>query len=153
MDVLLDFDATLLAGDVRRAGADLATDQGLKTAIVISLFTDARADDDDALPAGESDRRGWWGDLLAPNAANGKADRIGSRRWLYAREKQTAATARKVREADHDALSWLVDDGIAASVAVETEWTGRGILAERIRIARPGGETVDVRFDYLWEAV
>ena len=46
---------------------DLKPDNGLYTAVLISLFTDARARDDDALPdvISEEDfpnRRGWWGD-------------------------------------------------------------------------------------------
>lgn len=149
MDVLLDFDGTLLTGDIRQVGADLKADDGLKTAVVISLFTDARALADDELPTGQTDRRGWWGDLLADI----DADMIGSRRWLYMREKQTAETARKIREADEEALAWLVDDGIAASVTVETEWIGRGVLGERVLIAKPAGDVVEFHFNHLWEAV
>jgi len=149
MDVLLDFDGSLLAGDIRQVGADLEADDGLKTAVVISIFTDAHALPDDELPPGQTDRRGWWGDMLADI----DADRIGSRRWLYMREKQTAETARNIREADEEALAWLVDDGIAASVTVETEWIGRGILGERILVAKPDGDVVDFRFNHLWEAV
>ncbi len=147
MDVLLDFDGDLLAGDIRQSGPDLTSDDGLKTAVVISLFTDARADVDDLLPAGQRDRRGWWGDGLSD------ADKTGSRRWLYLREKQTADTARKIREADEEALAWLVDDGIAASVSVETEWIGRGRLGERITITKPSGDVARFRFNHLWEGL
>lgn len=149
MDILLDFDGQLLTGDIRQIGADLAPDNGLKTAVVISLFTDARALADDELPPGQADPRGWWGDLLAGI----DADKIGSRRWLYTREKQTAETARKIREADEEALAWLVEDGIAAAVTVETEWIGRGVLGERVLITKPDGTVVDFRFNHLWEAV
>ncbi|MBF0248043.1 MAG: phage GP46 family protein [Alphaproteobacteria bacterium] len=149
MDILLAFDETLLAGDIRLVGADLEADDGLKTAVVISIFTDARAQADDELPDGQTDPRGWWGDMLADI----DADKIGSRRWLYQREKQTAETARKIREADEEALAWLVDDGIAKQVTVETEWIGRGILGERILVTKPDGDVVEYRFNHLWEAV
>lgn len=149
MDILLAFDERLLMGDISQIGADLAGDDGLRTAVVISLFTDRRAEADDELPAGETDRRGWWGDLLADI----EGDWIGSRRWLYVREKQTAETARKIREADEEALAWLVEDGIAAAVTVETEWLGRGLLGERIVITRPAGDPVEFRFNHLWEGV
>lgn len=149
MDVLLDFDGTLLAGDIRQVGADLEADDGLKTAVVISIFTDARALADDELPEGVTDRRGWWGDILA----DVDADKIGSRRWLYMREKQTAETAQRIREADEEALAWLVDDGIAARVSVETEWIARGVLGERILVTKPDGDVVEFQFNHLWEAV
>lgn len=149
MDVLLDFDGTLLAGDIRQIGADLEADDGLKTAVVISIFTDARALNDDELPEGQTDRRGWWGDMLA----DVDADKIGSRRWLYFREKQTPETARKIREADEEALAWLVDDGIAQRVTVETEWIARGVLGERILVTKPDGDVVDFKFNHLWGAV
>lgn len=148
-DVMINFDGTLLAGDIAQVGADLEADPGIRTAVVISLFTDARAADDDELPAGQEDRRGWWGDLLA--GVDG--DRIGSRRWLYVREKQTAETAEKIREADQAALQWLIDDGIAAAVTVETEWIGRGVLGERVVVTKPAGDAVEFRFNQLWEAV
>lgn len=148
-DVMINFDGTLLSGDISQIGADLEEDPGIRTAVVISLFTDARAADDDELPAGQDDRRGWWGDLLA--GVDG--DAIGSRRWLYLREKQTTETAEKIREADLAALQWLIDDGIAAAVAVETEWIGRGVLGERIVVTKPNGDAVEFQFNQLWEAV
>ena len=43
---------------------DLATDSGLGTAVTISLFTDRRLLDDEALPANTTDRGGFWGDSL-----------------------------------------------------------------------------------------
>jgi phage gp46-like protein len=149
VDILLNFDGQLLAGDIAQIGADLEAEPGIRTAVVISLFTDARAKDDAELPAGEADRRGWWGDLLS--GVDG--DKIGSQRWLYMREKQTAETAEKIREADQAALQWLIDDGIAAAVSVEVEWIGRGLLGERIVVTKPTGDSVEFRFNQLWEAV
>ena len=61
-DIAHTYNPELLAADMSLIGIDLATEEGLYTAVVISLFTDARADKDDELPAGENDsRRGWWG--------------------------------------------------------------------------------------------
>ncbi|MBC06365.1 phage GP46 family protein [Thalassospira sp.] len=147
MDVLIAFDDKLLIGDIKTVAGDLETDPSLRTAVVISIFTDALANPDDELPAGETDRRGWWGDLL-PEV---EGDKIGSRRWLYVREKQSPETAEKIREADQEALQWLIDDGIAASVSVTTEWIERGVLAEEIKITKPDGDQVNWRFNQLWE--
>lgn len=149
MDVLVDFDGDLLAGDIRQVGADLEGDPGLKTAVIVSLFTDARAASDDELPPGETDRRGWWGDLLA----GGDGDRIGSRFWLLAREKQLPEVLAKAEEYAAEALQWLVDDGIAKAVEVSAEWVRRGLLGVRIVISKPDGDAVEFRFNHLWEGV
>lgn len=147
MDIMIAFDDKLLVGDIREVAGDLETDPSIRTAVVISLFTDRLANTDDELPAGDSDRRGWWGDLL-PEI---EGDQIGSRRWLYVREKQSAETAEKIREADQEALEHLIDDGIATAVSVTTEWIARGVLAEGIAITKPDGDIVNFRFNQLWE--
>ena len=81
---------------------DLATDDGLETAVSLSLFTDRRAEDGDALPSGDADRRGWWGDDFP--AVDG--DRMGSRLWLLARSKQTPDVLERV-----DGSRWRVSRG------------------------------------------
>jgi phage gp46-like protein len=121
----------------------------LKTAVVISLFTDRRAASDDALPAGDQDRRGWWGDSLASD----DGDQIGSLLWLLLREKQTAAVLRRAETYAQDALQWLVDDRIALSVTVIAEWVSRGLLGLAITIERPNAEPVEFEFNHLWENV
>ena len=66
MDICLHFDQENGLFDALLSGplADLQGDDGLMTAVIISLFTDARAHDDDPLPdervGVSSDRRGWW---------------------------------------------------------------------------------------------
>ncbi len=152
MDIALDWNGQLLAGDIALDGAELATDAGLKTAIVVSLFSDARAGADDEIPAGETDPRGWWGDLLAPR----DGDRTGSRLWLLARGKLTTETARRAEEYAREALQWLIDDKIAAAVDVSAEWAPpppRGRLCLDIAVHRSPGDTVKHRFNGVWGAV
>ncbi|MGE4323395.1 MAG: phage GP46 family protein [Sphingobium sp.] len=151
-DIALLFDTQAWSADIAIAGGDLATDDGLRTAVVISLFTDARARDDDPLPDAGADRRGWWGDCANadPN------DRIGSRLWLLASAKVTQDTAIRARDYCREALAWMVTDGIAAAVDVDCTLlpvdAGRrsGGLAIRIAITRPGGARQAI--DFLWDA-
>lgn len=149
--------ATQLVSDVSAFRFDwalgapgLATDDGLQTAVVISLFTDRRADAAD-LPSGSSgaDQRGWWGDSFAEV----EGDRIGSRLWLLAREKQTPATLLKARDYAKEALQWLIDDGIAREVLVQAEWVaGRnGVLALTVQIARAGQPVNKYQFEAFWK--
>lgn len=146
MDLQLAFKSSFF--DLALAGADLATDAGLQTAVVVSLFTDRRAEAADVLPGGGDDRRGWWGDAFAEVPG----DRIGSRLWLLGREKSLPKVARTVEEYTRQALQWLIDDGIAKSIEVFTELQGP-VLALGGRIFRPDGSIVDFRFANLWEAM
>lgn len=154
MDIAVNFDGQLLTGDINQIAAGLETEPGLKTAVIISLFSDARAGDDDELPFGETDRRGWWGDMLA--GANGP--KLGSKLWLLQREKHTTEVLRRAESYAKDALQWLIDDGIAASVLAIAEWVQeppgpRGFLGLRVEITRPSGADITFRFDHLWQGV
>lgn len=145
----------LMAADLAQDGAALAADDGLETAVVLSLFTDRRAEADDELPAGATDRRGWWGDAIPPvvDGAAVDGDRIGSRLWLLSREKQTAETLNRARGYAAEALAWLVADGIAERVDVAAEWVRTGVLGLAVTIARPAGEEVELRYATAWQAM
>lgn len=135
------------------ANGDLAGDDGLYTAVAISLFTDRLANPDDALPAANGDRRGWWGDAYLPLLAAGQVDHVGSRLWLLARAKQIPETAQLARAYVQEALAWLVDDGVAASVAVPLPtFSPAGLMEIDVTIAEqtPGGAVVNRRFTALW---
>ncbi|MEF2145116.1 MAG: phage GP46 family protein [Desulfovibrionaceae bacterium] len=123
-----------LSGDVAlsASGTDLATDDSLATAVLVSLFTDRRADDADELPAGETSRRGWWADETLPRLINGTPDRIGSKLWLLRREKALPEVVARARDYAEEALQWLVDEEHCRSVAVEAERQGQDRLALRV---------------------
>ena len=86
-DLALIWSAEAGLADLVIEGGGLMTEEGLRTAVLISLMTDRRARLDDALPSDDGNRRGWWGDV----AAEGN-DRIGSRLWLLSRAKATTET-------------------------------------------------------------
>lgn len=117
----------------------------LATAIVLSLFTDARAGRDDWLPRG-SDRRGWVGDEFV--AAEG--DQWGSRLWLLLVSKVQGSVLEAAKVAAIDALQWLVRDGIAQRVDATALWVGERLdrLAVRPQVWQPG-EASPV-YDVLW---
>ncbi|MEE9357459.1 phage GP46 family protein [Candidatus Vondammii sp. HM_W22] len=134
--------------DLALNGADLATDDSLQTAVIISLFTDRRAETDDTIPDGTDNRRGWWTDTLADI----EGDRIGSRLWLLAREKQLPDVLARAKEYAEEALQWLIDDGVASAVSVLATSAGSGWLNLHIKITRPQGDS-EYRFNTLWEHI
>ena len=139
-DVLLIWNNDDGVGDLGVRDFDLAPDPSLRTAVLVSLFTDRRVDGDD-LPAGEFDRRGWWGDALAADN-----DQIGSTLWLLARSKQSNEVLVRTEESSREALAWMVEDGVARSVQVVAEWIGRGVLRLCVQIKLPSQETEEFQF-------
>jgi len=130
-------------------GLMLQDDAGLNTAVIMSLFTDRRASDDDVLPSSSDDKRGSWMDSF-PDV---EGDKIGSRLWLLDRAKLTQDTVDKVKYYCEEALAWLVQDGIAKAVNVVTEVVRKhplGIIAATIDIVRPDGNIERYKFADLW---
>lgn len=105
-------DGSDVAIDLVMAAGDLVTDEGLRTALLVSLLTDRRADPDDPLPLGETDRRGWAGDLLERE----QDDWIGSKLWLLFPGKRTEATRLKIEAAAREAIGWVERDRVARIV-------------------------------------
>lgn len=137
--------------DIALADGDLMSDSGLRTAVILSLLLDRRANSDDVLPDGSDDRRGYWGDAWP--TVNG--DQIGSRLWLLSREKDLDdlddVRNRAVTYA-REALQWLIEDGIASAVGVQAQTVQPGMLGIYVEITRQNGDTVQEQFDYVWEA-
>ncbi|MCL9999230.1 MAG: phage GP46 family protein [Erythrobacter sp.] len=161
-DLALVWDADAMAADLLLGSGRLATDDGMRTAILISLFTDARAADDETLPEAGGDRRGWWGDAYAreprPDAGTARdPDRIGSLLWLLSRSKITPRTLAQAKQACDEALAWLVRDGIASAVRVVIEAQVRpgqstpDLMAIAVEIDRPTGPNRQ-RHDFTWDA-
>lgn len=118
-DFALLWDPLLGSADllVDAVADDLESEEGLRTAVLLSLYTDRRANNDDTLPGDDSDRRGWLGDELMPDPD----DRIGSRLWLLERSKVTSDMRADAENYIREALQWMIDDGVVLEVGVTTE--------------------------------
>lgn len=127
---------------------DLASERGLATAVMLSLFCDRRAENDDAPPSGDpTDRRGWWADQFADL----QGDKIGSRLWLLDRSKSTNETALRAKEYAKEALQWMLDDGVVADIAITVAIAVRAELDMSIALTRPDNTTVTLRFAHAWD--
>ncbi|WP_202883596.1 phage GP46 family protein [Pseudomonas taiwanensis] len=140
---------TEFGGDLVLFGFDLQRDDGLETAVIISLFTDRRASAEQIPPEyPQDDLRGYWGDIA--NASD--ADQTGSLLWLLAREKQLPKVLSRAEQYCREALAWMIDDLIATSISVEATFYSMGVMLLVIDIDRPGGTSVRYRFNYEWAA-
>lgn len=142
MDIALLFDRNTVSADIALNGPDLLIDHDLETAVLISLFTNRRANVDDLVDG--DDRQGWWADTYSEI----QNDKIGSRLWLLMREKQTTQTRNRAYAYVVEALQWLIDDNVAQEVNVEVEWVSMGLLGIRIEIIKPSNEVF--KFQYAW---
>lgn len=134
--------------DIGIENGDLLTDYGMRTAVIISLFTDRQANDDDVIPDGTDNRRGWWADSY-----NDDGDKIGSRLWLLGREKQTDDTLGRAEEYADEALLWLIDDGMAKTVSNIASWSSDGLLSITTTIKSSDNSTYEDVFNFSLEAL
>lgn len=153
------WDATAGLGDWRLAPAGDAANSGgldasgqIASAVVLSLFTDRLAPEGWRPDVG--DRRGWWGDVVAPDGQ--EAEAIGSHLWLLRNEVVTAATVNLARVYAEEALSWLVRDRVAARVVVASGMIAdpqRGVWLTVAVHDRDGVLVFDRRFERLWREI
>jgi phage gp46-like protein len=141
-----------MEADLLVSGDDLDIERGLQSAVYISLFTDARASDGDALPDSNStDKRGFWGDLVSPIV---QGDQTGSLLWLLERSKTEPNVLIQAKRYAEECLQWMIEDGVATDIEVETERQGipgSDILAIKVMIYRKSGEAIAMDFEYNWQ--
>jgi phage gp46-like protein len=121
---------------INEAGTDLQEDFDLRTSIIVSLFSDSRAQVSE-LPSTDDDPRGWW------NAE------IGSLLWLLQRAKLIERNLEKGKTYIRNALNWLLTERIASDVIVD----GAIENLQRFRFTIRVVKTSESRFDHLWRGI
>lgn len=150
-DLALTWSNVIGLADLSMIDADIASEPGLETSMILSLFLDRRAAPDDVPPSGDpADRRGWWADQFAKV----EGDLIGSRLWLLDRAVLTGQTVKLAEEYVREALAWMITDKVVASLVVaigilDTP-TAKGLLID-VTAQRPGRESTAFRFARVWE--
>lgn len=139
-------DAALLmhvtGGDLELTSSEqLLLDEGLQTAVSISLYSDRRASAEELERTGFDRPRGWW--------ADSESDRWGSRLWLLSRDVVRDQTLARARGYAREALLWLISDGIASDVQVEAARAGTHGICLTVRIWRGTA----ARWAHLWQGL
>ncbi|WP_118855646.1 phage GP46 family protein [Haemophilus haemolyticus] len=125
-------------GDVVSLDSTLLTDDSLTNAIVISLFTDARVDN----------QRGWWGNDFNQNEE--RQVEMGSRLWTLARSKQLADVLDDAQAYAEQALQWLIYDGHALAIDVMATNPEQSVLLLSVVVTLPNGQTEQRTFSAVW---
>lgn len=144
LDLKLDQDSFTAEFDLAIApNGDLETVDDLSTAILVSLLTDARADETQvAVP---EYRRGWIGNAVPPI----DGFELGGLLWLVDTARATQGTMNIAASFARDALQWLLDQGIAADIQVQGSITGPREGGLTVTITSPDG-TTQTQYIELW---
>jgi phage gp46-like protein len=149
-DIRIAFDQYDQFADFILADRDVDRDDGLETAVLITLLTDKHADAGDPLPDDSGYRGGWFGDSL-PVVPDYK---MGTKLWLLQRAKTVTEIPAIAKEHLLDGFKWMIEDGIVKSVDVTVERRRdlKTTLAFTISFTKPEGTTIFYSFYYNWEA-
>lgn len=127
---LVPIDQTL---DLELVDGDLRVEEGLTTCVLVSLFSDALAREQDPLPDLGTDRRGWWAGTVLERD---RGDEHGSRFWLLERERLSDETLVRAEEYIVEGLAWLVREEIAERVEATASRLDLGTMLVAVRIIR-----------------
>ena len=156
-DLALTFRDDLQVWDIPPAlGGDLQPGDALRSAFIVIIGSDRRAEESDRLPFQTTDRRGWWADeIFAPELP--EALRLfGSRLWLLVQETATNRTVARARAYAEEAFAHWLEIGVARRSDVEAARLAINEIAIRIRVYRsgPAGSPLPAqRFTATWGQV
>jgi phage gp46-like protein len=147
-DITITWNPQLGRGDWSMTNGGLTVGSALETAVLLSLFTDRVRSVDFQLNDGTTDPRGWWADTF-------EASPIGSNLWELERVKKTDQTTIPLQARDYcnAALQWLIDDGVAATVATTATWITPSVLQIVVTIAKPDGTKVAFSYAWAWQGI
>lgn len=144
-DIAIEYKSQIKEYDISILNGDLKECDDLDSAVIISLFTWARA------AAGEVDenapRFGWFGDKIDADST----DSTGSKLYLLKRKKITNQTIMDAREYIEQALQWMIEDGVATEIKAEVERNASDVnrADALVQIVR-GDRSRTMKFNDLW---
>lgn len=144
-DIAIEYKSQIKEYDISILNGDLKECDDLDSAVIISLFTWARA------AASEVDenapRFGWFGDKIDADST----DSTGSKLYLLKRKKITNQTIMDAREYIEQALQWMIEDGVATEIKVEVERNASDVnrVDALVQIVR-GDRSRTMKFNDLW---
>lgn len=111
-DIAFLYDTDQRCFDLQCVGTEIQMEESLRTAIALSLFTDAKVDEFE-LPRAETNR-GFWADALDNHDT-------GSKLWLLLRSKRNSHVLKKTEEYCKKSLEWLLEDKLVENVNVQAQ--------------------------------
>lgn len=133
-----EYDASILDGDFKRC-------DDLESAVIISLFTWARASADEV--SENAPRYGWFGDKIDQDST----DAIGSKLYLLKREKITEQSMMRAKEYIEQSLAWMIEDNVASEVSATVERNQNDVnRIDALVVITRGDRNRTMKFNDLW---
>jgi len=133
-----------LSYDIEVENGDFVIDDGLETALIVSLLSDRRADESQVVQP--EFRRGWIGDLVA----NLIGYKFGSHIWLSEQSRLTQETLNSVQDAAEKSLDWMLSSGLILKVVAKASVTSSSSILLNITVTSPDG-SVSIKAFNLWK--
>lgn len=129
--------------DLEFSRGDFVLTNSLRNCVLLSLGCWARDEEITEVATIEPSIGGWWGNSL-------EDVEIGSQIWKLFKQKLDDPTALNAAAAAEKALKWMVDDGVAKSVAADAVINGK-ILEMTVSIQKPDASGEKFRWQINWE--
>ena len=129
--------------DITFTDGDITADEGFETAIMASLFTDARASESQV--GSPEQRRGWLGNTLSTVPGR----EVGGLMYLAEQRRLTQDTVNENVDFAQKSLAWMTEDRLAQRIDVSGELIPKKGVRLTIAITTPNDKlffSVD-----LWE--
>jgi phage gp46-like protein len=148
VDIAIVWNEKTFTGDWAVGVGDLATDLGgLRSAVLLSFFTDQVAPSGYVPPPGSlPDRRGWWGDTYAKRP-------IGSLLWTLDRSIKSGNLdlLNDVDDILSQSVDWLVEDGVVDTVTVTSIWQQANVIGTSAILTQPESPPAIFNFGWAWQ--
>jgi phage gp46-like protein len=148
-----DFTLTMINSsgfaDMSIVKGDFAIGRDLETAVLVSLFSNRRATNDELNDYATGRAKpelntGLWIDTYRTDI------QYGSGLWLLSRSKRSEETRDRYERYADEALKWLVADGVASSIKSTATFAGTRVLLTVV-ISRESDIDVTATFDFAWD--
>jgi phage gp46-like protein len=141
-DLKFSYNPAIGGLDISFNNGDVEYDRDICTAVILSLFTDARAPDTFIPPDGSQDRRGSWQDYYDTSPT-------GSLLWTLRRAIITDSTTllNLAKTYALSSLQWLKTTGVVNTIDVSTSWLNKEALAIAVTVTEPNSTQVNL---YTW---
>jgi phage gp46-like protein len=144
-DISLTFDPTTATCDWTITSGQITEGNDLETAVLISLFTDARAAPGYVSADGTNDLHGFWGDTYSQT-------NWGSRLWQLDRASisNRPVILQAAQNYATEALQWLIDDGVAATISATVSFLTPNTISLSVTITEPSKGNPST-FAWAWD--
>lgn len=130
--------------DIDIENGDFVLEDGFDTALYLSLFTDARANETQVLIP--EYRRGWLGDLVSPIDDR----QLGGHLWLVDQRRLTQSTLNETIDYCKKSLQWMIDDELCTKIEISGSIVPRHGIELEIEIYSKSGVTTNKNIK-IWQ--